>query len=64
MFRLMCGSFFVGTAFFSACGSIFVFPCGYLYCVRLTFIRTRFIHSYVYNLAGQLSAQIKGMLAN
>ena len=54
MFCLMCGSFFAGTAFFIACGPIFVFTCGYLSGMRflsIMFILTRFIRGYVYNLA-------------
>ena len=53
-FCLTCGPFLAGTAFFIACGPIFVFPCGYLYRVRFTLIYIRFIRSYVYNLAKYL----------
>ena len=44
MFCLMCGSFLAGTAFFMLRGPIFVYTYGGL-------IRTRFIRTYVYNLA-------------
>ena len=59
MFCLMCSPFPAGTAFFIACGPIFVFPCGYLYRLWFMFIYIRFIRIYVYNLARTLSLTSK-----
>ena len=54
MFCLTCGSFLAGTAFFILCGPIFVYTYGGLNVFGLYvdgLVRTRFIRSYVYNLA-------------